>query len=189
MAGGTAHARGTGSMILDYTVTWLEMTARPTLPRREKPDHGLSLIRAQNPPVHFFRYLYDAVGAAYEWTDLHTWHDAQIAAFAQDDAVHLNVAYRNGCPVGFIMLDFRDAPVADVAYFGLMPEAVGSGLGSWLLLEGIHDAWAAKIEKLTVNTCTLDHPSALPLYQKMGFEPVRRQTLQRAASSVSSGGA
>jgi hypothetical protein len=25
---------------------------------------------------------------------------------------------------------------------------------------------------VTVQTCTLDHPAALPLYQKLGFSPV-----------------
>ncbi len=170
-------------MIAAYTVTWLEMTARPALPRRALPLSGLSLVRAEIPPVHYFRYLYDAVGAPYEWTDLHTWSDAEIAAFAQHDAMHLNVAHLDGCPAGFVMLDFREAPVADIAYFGLAPEFVGRGLGSWLLLEGIHDAWDAGIDRLTVNTCTLDHPAALPLYRSMGFVPVRTETREREVSA------
>ena len=29
--------------------------------------------------------------------------------------------------------------------------------------------------KLLVNTCTLDHPRALPLYQKMGFLAYARE--------------
>jgi len=168
--------------ILDYTVTWLEMTARTDMSRRATPDAALSLVRAHRPPAHFFRYLYDAVGSGYEWTDLHSWTDAQIADFAQDEAVHLNVAHRDGCPVGFVMLDFREHPVADIAYLGLMPEAVGKGLGAWLLLEGIHAAWDAGIEKLTVNTCTLDHPGALPLYRKVGFDPVRSAIQKRQSS-------
>ena len=35
------------------------------------------------------------------------------------------------------------------------------------------------INKLTVNTCTLDHKAALPLYQKLGFEPVRFEDKKR----------
>jgi GNAT superfamily N-acetyltransferase len=82
------------------------------------------------------------------------------------------------------MLDFREAPVADIAYFGLMPEYTGLRLGSWLLLEGIHDAWDTGVGKLTVNTCTLDHPSALPLYRKMGFRPVRTEDRTREVSDA-----
>lgn len=166
-------------MKLDYTITWLETTTRPDTPRRSPPDPTLSIHRAHHPTVHFFRYLYDAVGAPYEWTDMHAWSDAEIAAFVQNEAVHLNVAYRRGCPVGFIMLDYRAHPVADIAYFGLIPEAVGAGLGGWLLREGVHDAWDAGIDTLTVNTCTLDHPGALPLYRKLGFEPIRQEKRQR----------
>ena len=169
-------------MILDYTVTWLEMEARPAMPRRSVPD-GVSLVRAHEPPVHFFRYLYDAVGSAYEWTDLHEWPDEEVAAFARHEAVYLDVAHARGCPAGFVMLDYREAPVSDVAYFGLVPEWTGRGLGTWLLLEGVHAAWDAGIERLTVNTCTLDHPSALPLYEKVGFVPVRREDRQREAST------
>jgi len=169
-------------MRLDYTVTWLEMTARPDTPRRDPPMPGLSVIRAHSPTVHFFRYLYDAVGSAYEWTDLHAETDAEISAFAAHEAVHLNVVYLHGCPAGFIMLDYRAAPVAEVAFFGLMPEFIGRGLGPWLLLEGIHDAWDAGATTLTVNTCTLDHPGALPLYRRCGFVPVRSEVQSREST-------
>ena len=170
-------------MKVEYTVTWLAMDARPAIPRRDCPAPALSLVRAHRPPVHFFRYLYAAVGSDYHWDDLNAESDAQIAAFAQDDAMHLNVAYLAGCPAGFVMLDYRESPVADIAYFGLMPEFIGGGLGSWLLLEGIHQAWDAGIDRLTVNTCTLDHPGALPLYRRMGFEPVRSETHHEKAVS------
>ena len=169
-------------MILDYAVTWLEMDARPAMARRPAPD-GVALRRAHDPPVHFFRYLYDAVGSPHEWTDLHGWSDGEVAAFVRDDAVHLMVAHACGCPAGFVMLDYRETPVADVAYFGLVPEFTGRGLGTWLLLEGVHAAWDAGIGTLTVNTCTLDHPRALPLYEKVGFVPVRREERQRVAST------
>jgi hypothetical protein len=36
-------------------------------------------------------------------------------------------------------------------------------------------AWAQPISKLLVNTCTLDHPRALPLYQRLGFTPYSRE--------------
>lgn len=169
-------------MKLDYTVTWLEMATRPDAPRRDPPMPGLSVMRAHPPTVHFFRYLYDAVGAPYEWTDLHAESDAEIAAFAQHEAVHLNVAYLDGCPAGFVMLDHRAAPVVEVAFFGLMPEFIGRRLGPWLLLEGIHDAWDAGASTLTVNTCTLDHPGALPLYRRYGFVPVRSEAHSREST-------
>ncbi len=172
-------------MKVAYTVTWLEMDARSPQPRRAPPVDGLTIMRAVDPPVHFFRYLYDTVGGEHEWTDLHAWPDDRVAAFVQNDAVHLNVAYLHGKPIGLAMLDFREMPVADIANFGLIPEFIAMRLGSWLLMEGIHDAWDAGIEKLTVNTCTLDHPAALPLYIKMGFVPVRHEEREREVAGGS----
>ena len=165
---------------VEYTVTYLEMTARPERPRPPLPMlKGLALLRVETPPVHFFRYLYDAVGRDYEWTDLHAWSDDDLAAFAQDPAVALYVAYLTGWPAGFIMLDFREPRVCDIAYFGLAPEAIGRGLGHWLLGAGVYIAWDSDIARMTVNTCTLDHPRALPTYQKWGFSPVRQVVRRR----------
>lgn len=159
-----------------YSVTFLEMTRRPDRPRPPAVlNRPMSLLRAEKPPVHFFRYLYDMVGRDYHWTDMHGWSDESVAGFVQDDAVALYVMYVGGVPGGFAMLDFRRHPVADISYYGLAPEAIGQGFGNWLLGTAVHMAWDAGIAKLTVNTCSLDHPRALPTYQKWGFEPVRRE--------------
>ena len=37
------------------------------------------------------------------------------------------------------------------------------------------NAWAHPISRLSVNTCTLDSPRALPLYQRVGFVPYARE--------------
>ena len=59
--------------------------------------------------------------------------------------------------------------------FGLMPHCVGRGLGRYLLYSAIEQAWSYEPERLTVNTNTMDHPRALPLYQRMGFVPYRQE--------------
>ncbi len=181
-------AEPTGAEVA-YTVTYLEMDARPARARPPAPAiRGLSLLRAERPPTHFFRYLYDTVGRDYEWTDLHALSEEDLAAFVGHEAVTLHVAYLTGWPAGFIMLDRREAAICDIAYFGLAAEAIGRGLGDWLLGTGVHMAWDGGIEKLTVNTCTLDHARALPLYQKWGFVPVRREERRRRVSGGASGG-
>ena len=83
--------------------------------------------------------------------------------------------YANGVPAGFAELDCRSLPVVELAYFGLMPEFIGKGLGGHLLAGAIENAWRHEPDKLTVNTNTLDHPKALPLYQRLGFQPVKQE--------------
>lgn len=172
-----------------YTVTYLEMTRPPTVAPPPRPAEPLALMAAAEPPLHFFLYLYRTVGAAYAWTDLLAWREADLAAFVQDPMVRLHVLYRAGAPAGFYQLDRREAGACDLAYFGLTPEAVGRKIGPWLLWTALQDAWSATpdpsppapVERVTVNTCTLDHPSALALYQRMGFAPIRREERVREA--------
>jgi GNAT superfamily N-acetyltransferase len=166
---------------IEYVVTFLEMTARPGYPRPHLPAGPASaLIAAETPPVWYFLDLYDAVGRDYEWTDQHFRPEAEVAAFLHDPAVTLYTFLRAGWPHGFFVLDSRESAACNIAYFGLVPQAIGRGLGIFLLETAVHMAWDRPgTQRLSVNTNSLDHPRALPLYQKAGFEPVRRETRHR----------
>ena len=164
-----------------YTVTFLEMTARPSFGWPHTP-HGMTgaLLRADTPPVWYFRALYDAVGRDYAWTDLHKAEDAALDAWLKSPDVALYSLIDHGWPQGFFLLDWRVAGACELAYFGLVPQSVGRGLGTWLLRTAILTAWARDgVQRLTVNTCTLDHPRALGQYQKHGFAPVRQEQRER----------
>lgn len=165
-----------------FTVTYLEMATRPAYGPAQLPG-DIRLERAIDPPVWFFLSLYDAVGRDYEWQDRFDQAEADPAAlqaFVRHPDVVIWTAMKHGWPHGFFMLDWREAGVCDIAYFGLVPQAVGAGLGRDLLQTAIATGWAREaVEKMTINTCTLDHPAALPLYQKMGFAPVHREERTR----------
>jgi GNAT superfamily N-acetyltransferase len=167
---------------IEYVVTFLEMEARPAYPRPHLPPGPPSaLIAAEKPPAWYLLGLYDAVGRDYDWTDLHARPAAEIEAFVADPAVTLYTFLRGGWPHGFFVLDAREPGRCDLAYFGLVPEALGQGLGRFLLETAVHLAWDRPgTQRVTVNTCSLDHARALPLYQRAGFAPVRRETRRRA---------
>ena len=156
-------------------VTFLEMKSRPSAVPPPQPKGKVALLRAEHPPAHFYRYLYDAVGREYKWVDRKKLNDTQLAEILDDEQVEVFVLYVEGCPAGIAELDFRDAAKANLAYFGLMPEFVGRRLGFFFLYHAALNAWARPISSLLVNTCTLDHPRALPLYQRVGFVPVNRE--------------
>jgi GNAT superfamily N-acetyltransferase len=86
----------------------------------------------------------------------------------------------DGWPGGFFVLDTRTRGICDLALFGLVPQAMGKGLSAWFLGSAIRIGWdRPDVQRMTVNTNTLDHPRALALYQKMGFVPVRREQWSR----------
>lgn len=159
---------------LSTVVTFLEMKAKPAL-LAPRPKGKIAMLRAEHPPVHFYRYLYDVIGAPYRWVDRKRMPDKELAAVIQDSRVELYVLHVNGCPAGMAELDFRKEGACNLAYFGLAPEFIGRGLGFFFLQQAIELAWSRPIGRFTVNTCTLDHRRALPLYQRAGFTAYARE--------------
>ncbi len=155
---------------LASTITHLEMTEKPGRPTAH-PPRGIrvALLRARRPTVAFYRFLYNSVGADWLWYERRAMDDATLAAIVQDDAVEVYVLYLEGVPAGYAELDRRNNPEVELAYFGLMPEFIGRGLGDYLLSTAIDLAWSTEPSRLWVHTNTLDHPRALPLYQRHGF--------------------
>ena len=164
---------------IELTITYLAMTAPPTLPPAHPPRGAkVALLRARQPTVAFYRFLYDGVGAPWLWWERRTMGDDDLAAVIQDERVEIYVLYVEGVPAGYAELDRRREPIIDLAYFGLLPDFIGRRLGPYLLSAAIKTAWSYKPECVTVNTNTLDHPKALPLYQRYGFKPLRREHLE-----------
>lgn len=170
---------------VEVVVTYLEMTTRPAV-RLAPPPVGAPvwLVRSLDPPLRWFYHLYEVVGAAHEWTDRYQDDPEHLRAMLHDDDIHLWVMMHDGWPGGFFMLDHRDRGICELAYFGVAPELLGRGYGKWLLSEAVRAGWDREgVEKLTLNTCSLDHPRALPLYQRAGFLPVRRETVRRVPAA------
>lgn len=168
---------------LAYQVTYLQMETCPGYDWPHLPlGSSAALLKAEEPPTWWFLTLYDAVGRDYAWEDRHAQEPDALRAWLTQGGVALYALLEKGWPQGFFVLE-ADGPETDLAYFGMVPEAVGKGLGGWLLKTAILTAWSREgIERLTVNTCTLDHPRALALYQRHGFTPVRREDKTRILS-------
>lgn len=164
---------------ISLTVTYLAMEKRPS-GYPPPPLVKTAILRAEEPPVHFYRYLYDAVGRDYLWVERRHWNDQALAEMLADENVALYVLYVGGVPAGMAELDFRKENIAQIAYFGLTPEFVGQRIGPWFLYHAIELCWARRprwarpISKLIVSTCTLDHKKALSTYQRAGFAPYAR---------------
>jgi hypothetical protein len=121
-----------------------------------------------------YRYLYDTVGADYVWWLRRTMPDRELALLLRDPAVSIHVLYSGGEPAGFFELDGRGWPDVNLSYFGLMPHAIGVGVGYPFLRSAVDAAWRQRPRGMTVNTCTADHPRALPTYLRAGFRTLRQ---------------
>jgi GNAT superfamily N-acetyltransferase len=154
-------------------VTFLRMEQPPVTPAPSLPADAHVAV-ATKCTVPFYRYLYNTVGQDYVWWLRRTASDAEIANVLADPAITIHVLYRDGVPAGFYELERRAGGQTNIAYFGLLPHAVGHGMGAAFLRHAIDQGWSGGTRLLTVNTCTADHPRALPNYRAAGFIETRR---------------
>ncbi len=154
------------------TVTFLRMEMPPLQPPPPLPPGAEVLLLRDITPGRY-RELYDTVGAGYLWWLRRAMPERQLAALLRDPHVSVRVLLLDGREAGFYELDRGSWPAVNLAYFGLMPHAVGAGIGRAFLRHAVDTAWAMGPRAVTVNTCTADHPRALPLYRSVGFHATR----------------
>jgi len=154
------------------TVTFLKMTERPQGPAPQLPPNA-SVRQLRHPTNDAYRDLQKQVGQPYLWWLRRVMPDAELSAVLHNPQVAVHILYLDDQPAGFYELDASNWPFINLNYFGLMPHAFGHGLGSAFLRHAIDNAWSGPIRGMTVNTCTADHPRALPAYERVGFRRVR----------------
>ena len=173
--------------MLNYTVSYLSLEMKNVKFFEDAPSNrAICFLQAIAPNSSYFLYLYKEVGRKYEWTDWLRSEKKMLESFLTDENVVLYSLILQGEPKGFFVLDSRRLPVCDLAYFGLFDDVTGKGLGK-VMMNRVFQAVIAQtnIKTLTVNTNTLDHKSALPLYQKAGFNIYKTESHKRSAWSES----
>ena len=164
---------------MQATRTYLELTN----PDQFRPALGafpdLLVERVERPTPALYRRCYRTVGEAYHWRDRWDWSDAEIGAHLAQPEITLHLATLQEALAGWYEL--RRVPEdgsVEIAYFGLAPDAIGQGLGKHLLSCAVRDAWALRPSRVWLHTCTLDHPHALPNYQRRGFVPYKTEVYE-----------
>lgn len=157
------------------TRTYLEMRDRRALRPSRVEDPTVRVEQVFQCPISFWRYLYSEVGRQYHWVDRLVWTDAQAREYLDDPAVSLWLLTVAGAPAGYFELKRDEDDGVEIAYFGLLPEFTGRGLGRHLLTEAVERAWEVGARRVWLHTCTLDHPAALPNYLARGFSVYKEE--------------
>ncbi len=167
---------------MEVTRTYLEMRDASEL-RGAKLDDPLIQIEAQpDCSIDLLRFLYREVGKNYHWIDRLPWTDAQIVDYLNQSEISLWLMTYGGERAGYFELRKCEDGSTEIAYFGLLGEFIGRGLGKHLLTQAVEQAWADGANRVWLHTCTDDDPAALPNYLKRGFKPFKSEkyTVERS---------
>lgn len=163
---------------MHVTRTYLEMSDPGAFRPAWTDVPGVRIDRVDRCPISFYRYLYSEVGRSYRWQDRINWSDDEIRAHLADGNWSLWVMFVDNAPAGYAELKKEPAGSVELAYFGLLPEYIGRGLGRHLLSVAVERAWESGAQRIWLHTCTLDHAAALPNYLKRGFTPVKTEVYE-----------
>src|SRR2546423_12813629 len=105
---------------LSAPVTYLAMESRPKSSPPAPPLVRAALLKCENPPVHFYRYLYNTVGAPWYWIERRMWSDERLREHLANEKVALYALYIGGVPGGMAELGFPERKIAQLSHFRLM---------------------------------------------------------------------
>jgi GNAT superfamily N-acetyltransferase len=137
---------------------------------------GIRIEQASPCPADLYRRLYREVGERYHWIDRRDWTDHQILTHLGDGSVSIWLLREAGQLAGYFELVRHQDGSIEIAYFGLLNEHLGRGLGKMMLTGAVQTAWSMGATRVWLHTCTLDHPAALPNYLARGFTVFKRET-------------
>ncbi|MBV9112925.1 MAG: GNAT family N-acetyltransferase [Hyphomicrobiales bacterium] len=157
-------------------VTYLEMLRPPAAhvsggTAHRSADASYELCGPLAADLAAYRAIFRRVGEDWLWGSRLTMSDDQLRAIIGNPQVEVYVPHHEGEPAGLLELDFRVRGECELAFFGLVKEAIGRGLGRRLMNDAIRLAWAKPIRRFFVHTCTFDHPGAVNFYRRSSFRP------------------
>jgi GNAT superfamily N-acetyltransferase len=132
---------------------------------------GFEVSMVAPPMAELNRRMYEAVGGPWGWTDRLEWSDEKWYWYVDCPTLETWVGRLQGESAGYFELERQDGGDVEIAYFGLLPEFIGRGLGGQLLSAAVERAWQLPgTRRVWVHTCTKDHEHALDNYLQRGFE-------------------
>jgi GNAT superfamily N-acetyltransferase len=152
-------------------VTFLEMTEPPPVIRRDVP--GVSVERVERPEPGWYRALYSRIGEQWLWFSRAVMSDTDLRRLLQAPATRVLTARKDGLDLGLAELDYGVPGEVEIAMFGVVPEAVGTGVAHALMGSVLTRLFGEGARRVWLHTCTFDHPHALGFYRRCGFRPYK----------------
>lgn len=153
---------------MNLSVTYMQLLQAPSVPAGAAGSETMAPERLTR---EAYLALYRKVGAPVRWDQRLSMSDAELDAMLAGESCRIYVARDiQGNALGFCEFDRREFPSIELKNFGMVPEAQGRGIGPRLLAVALHQEWQSIPYRIWLHTDTWDHPAAVRVYQRAGFE-------------------
>ena len=146
----------------------------------KKPLKDYSVEPVDQKNFQLNKFFYKNIGKNCNWVDRLVWTDLDWTKYVSDKKLFTYILKNRGEIAGYFELLFnKQSEEAEIAYFGILEEYFGKGLGGYLLSEAIKISFKLGGVRVWVHTCSLDHKNALLNYQSRGMKIFKSETLIR----------
>lgn len=160
-------------VLIEVTITYLEMTSRDQLVAGKLPPAEIALDRAGAPAMALIRSTHDRIATPHHWLSL-GWSEQRWSNVLDRPGVRCWIARVGADVIGLILMEQHARGDVEITKFGLVPEWVGRGFGGHLLTLAVQLAWGVgAVDRVWLATTSIDHLHALSNYRARGFHPVR----------------
>jgi ribosomal protein S18 acetylase RimI-like enzyme len=159
---------------------YLEIRSLGELKEVKKTADNYSVEFADPKDFQLNKFFYKNIGKNCQWIDRLVWTDLNWIDYISNDQLFTYILKDKSEIAGYFELLFnKQSEEAEIAYFGILEEYFGKGLGGYLLSEAIKISFKLGGVRVWVHTCSLDHKNALLNYQSRGMKIFKSETLIR----------
>ncbi len=162
-------------MEIEVVTTYLEMTSPAQHQAKEGGRQDAILQKMAIPTPVLNHFFFTNVGRPWKWYSRLHWKLADWENCVTKKNVSTWIGTVQNSPFGYVEFD-QQGDDLEIAFFGILPQYIGQGLGRWFLSETIQVAWKFNPKRVWLHTCSLDHKFALKNYLARGFSSYKQET-------------
>ena len=158
-------------------VTHLEMLPPYRVSSSFEMPHGFSFEPVETVAVADYRHIYNQIGMDWHWVNRRHKNDAELSAIIHKPTTDIFFLKKDDRIIGFTEFNLAPFPDIEIVFVGLTSEYIGIGLGRSMLSASLNYLHSKNPRRIYIQTCSLDHPNAISMYQRFGFKAFARQNV------------
>ena len=158
-------------------INWLEYKGSiKKIPKK----NNYEILHKKNISLAEYKKIYSEVGRKYNWLGRLNIEDNELRKIIHNSKVEIHLMQKKQKNIGFFELDYRNDYLKKkevrIVHFGLIDEYIAKGFGLELMNNAITRIYELGIDKIILQTNSLDHDRALPFYKRYGFKIFAEET-------------
>lgn len=150
-------------------VTYMEMTSPISGGVFSSAEPAIS-VKQETLNTEDYLKLYRAIGNPVMWDSRLRITEQELVDILQSNENIVYTLRQDTDLIGFCEFTRHSADEIELLHFGVLSSLQGRGYGRLLLDTSLHALWATNPKRIWLHTDVNDHPGAIPMYERHGFE-------------------